>query len=179
MSLTENFNLVRITIGNEENCPNGEREEYQLFNNCYTTGNIKNIPKKILDELPTHAIVYYSKKGFKNKPWLAGQFKGIYEIKERIHINTKQIYDSYYPKGWWGLSQYKDKYNNYTWTKECGFKLKQITDSVIPELSTCRNIRGDIRSMMNGNSIRYANLVKKRIEMCSGIGTEDGEPKYY
>ena len=175
MATSSSFKLIRITIGNEQGCPDGEREKYQLEHGFYTTSN--TIPSTIWSNTgaqPTYAVVYYSKK-FPDK-WCAGAFKGIYKVGDKINITTQEEWEQLYPEGWWGHSSHADTYRSYEWSwehwekegrKERGFKLTQLTDARIPELEGCKNIRGDMARMLQTG---HREIVKRMVEKCA-----DGE----
>ena len=166
MTTSSSFKLIRITIGNEQGCPDGEREKYQLQHGFYTTSN--NIPKTIWEDEPTHAVVYYS-KNFPDK-WCAGGFKGIYKVGYKIDVTTQEEWEQLYPEGWWGHSPHADAYRSHKWSwehwaatgrKERGFELTQLTDARIPGLADCKNIRGDMARLIQSNE---RDIVKRMID---------------
>jgi hypothetical protein len=130
--------IIRITVGANKDCPDGEREQYQLEHGFYTTS--KKIHKTVWDGEPTHAVVYYS-KNFPDK-WCAGAFKGIYEVGNKIDITTQEQWDERYPEDWWPRdSSHADLYRSHKWSwehwaatggKERGFELTLITDEIVP-----------------------------------------------
>ena len=138
--------IIRITVGANPDCPDGEREQYQLERGFYTTS--KEISRRIHDfdgnkasihDQPAYAVVYCGKLSDKS---CAGKFKGIYKVGDPIDITTQEQWDEFYPEDWWPRdSSHADLYRSHEWSwehwkelgqKERGFKLTLITDEIVP-----------------------------------------------
>ena len=134
--------IIRITVGANKDCPDGEREQYQLEHGFYTTSNWKSgrwesLKASIHDQL-VYAVVYHGKLSDES---IRGKFKGIYKVGDPIDITTQEQWDERYPEGWWGDSSHADLYRSPKWSwehwkeegrKERGFKLTLITDEIVP-----------------------------------------------
>jgi hypothetical protein len=134
--------IIRITVGANPDCPDGEREQYQLERGFYTTSNWKSgrwesLKASIHDQL-VYAVVYHGKLSDES---IRGKFKGIYKVGDPIDITTQEQWDERYPEGWWGDSSHADLYRSPKWSwehwkeegrKERGFKLTLITDEIVP-----------------------------------------------